>query len=297
MKAIHKEDVERYLTVYNEAFDTQKPFTIEYRLKRYDSVYRWVLNQGKPTYNGSGHFTGYIGTCTDIDDQKKIAEKKDEFISIASHELKTPLTTAKAYVEILGDLIEEEGNEETSMFLNRTKVSLDKLNLLIAQLLDTTKLQNGKMTMNITEFTFEDLLTETTEFIRASHPNYKITITGTAGTTIQADYERLQQVITNLLSNAGKYAPSSKKIEIHVDNSNDELLLSVRDYGIGIHPNYHHNIFEKFFREAEKTINYPGLGVGLYIAAEIIERHHGRIWVESVVGEGSTFYFTIPLKR
>ncbi|TKK66986.1 PAS domain S-box protein [Ilyomonas limi] len=297
MKAIQKEDVERYLTAYNESFDSQQPFTIEYRLKRYDSVYRWVLNQGKPTYDGSSNFTGYIGTCTDIDDQKKIAEKKDEFITIASHELKTPLTTAKAYVQLLEDLLKENGNEEIITFLHKTKVSIEKLNQLIGQLLDTTKLQNGKMTLNITEFNFEDLFIETIDFIRASHPKYNITATGNAGTTIHADYERLQQVITNLLTNAVKYSQSSEKIEIHVGDSNDELLFSVRDHGVGIHPNNQKNIFEKYYREAEKTTHYPGLGVGLFIAAEIIERHHGRIWVESMVGEGSTFYFTIPLKR
>ncbi len=295
IEAIHKEDMERYLTAYNASFDTQKPFTIEYRLKRYDSVYRWVLNQGKPAYDGSGNFTGYIGTCTDIDDQKRIAERKDEFISIASHELKTPLTTLKAYVQLLEDHIEEKGDEQISTFLHKTSSSIDKLHRLIAQLLDTTKLQNGKMILNITEFNFEDLLTETTDFIRAAHPTHNITITGKANITVHADYERLQQVITNLLSNAVKYSQSSKKIEIHIAVNNDELLFSVKDYGIGIHPNNQKNIFERFYREPDKTVHYPGLGVGLFIAAEIIERHQGRIWVESAVGDGSTFYFTIPI--
>lgn len=297
MKAIYNEDVERYLMVYNESFDAQKPFTIEYRLKRYDGVYRWVLNEGKPVYNGSGSFNGYIGTCTDIDDQKKIAEKKDEFISIASHELKTPLTTAKAYLELLEDLLKENGNIEIITFLHKTSISIEKLNLLIAQLLDTTKLQNGKMTLNITEFNFEDLLRETIDFIRASYPKYHISITGNPRTTIQGDYERLQQVITNLLSNAVKYSQSSEEIEIHVADGDDELLFTVKDYGIGIHHNNQKNVFEKFYREVEKTNHYPGLGVGLYIASEIIERHHGRIWLESTVGVGSTFYFAIPLKR
>jgi len=296
VNAMHKDDVENYIKIYNNAFEKREPFTMEYRLKRHDGVFRWIRNRGKPAFSNTGEFSGYIGTATDIDDQKMIDAKKDDFIGFASHELKTPLTTAKIYIQILTDLLKKEGSEKAISYAKSTSVSIEKINKLISELLDVTKLQHGKMILNITAFNFETLLTETVGFIQASSPEYDIAIMGSAAIPIHADYDRLQQVITNLLSNAIKYSPSSKEIEVQVSNKNNQLLFAVTDHGVGIEQNHLVHIFEKFYREEDNSITFPGLGIGLFISAEIVERHNGRIWAESSLGKGSQFYFAIPLK-
>jgi len=297
VNAIHKDDVENYIKTYNEAFDQRESFKVEYRLKGHDGDSRWILHQGKPTYNNAGEFSGYIGTATDIDDQKMIDAKKDDFIGFASHELKTPLTTAKIYVQILNDLLKKEGSEKAILYVKNTSASIEKISILINELLDVTKLEHGKIMLNITEFNFETLLNETMDFVRASSPGYTIVVTGNAGIAIHADYDRLQQVLAKLLSNAIKYSPSSRDIEVQVSNKNNELLFAVKDHGVGIEQKHLLNIFEKFYREEDSAVTFPGLGIGLFISAEIIKQHHGRIWAESSPGQGSQFYFTIPLNN
>jgi len=230
-----------------------------------------------------------------IDDQKMINEKKDDFMMFVSHELKTPLTTAKIYLQLLNDLLKNEGSDKAILYAKNTTTCIEKINNLLIELLDVTKLQHAKMRLNVTAFNLETLLNETINFIQMSSPGSTIRVTGNANISIYADYERLQQVITNLLSNAVKYSPSSNEIEIKVSKTNNELIVAVTDHGIGIQQNHLLNIFEKFYREEYTSISFPGLGVGLFISAEIIKRHNGRIWAESVPGKGSEFYFAIPL--
>jgi two-component system CheB/CheR fusion protein len=297
MNGINKDDIEHCTKTYDEAFDKKQSFRMEYRLKRHDGVFRWILHQGKPTYNTTGEFSGYIGTSTDIDDQKMMDAKKDDFLGFASHELRTPLTTAKIYIEILESLLKKEGSEKAILCAKNTGASIEKINKLVKELLDVTKLQHDRMSLNVTGFNLETLLNETINSMHASFPEYNIALTGKAGNLIHADYDRLQQVLTNLLSNAIKYSPDSKKIEVQVSDKNDELLVAVIDHGVGINQNHLMNIFEKFYREEVGSFTFPGLGVGLFISAEIIKWHNGRIWAESTLGNGSKFYFTIPVNN
>ena len=231
----------------------------------------------------------------EIEFRKQAERKKDEFISIASHELKTPLTSVKGYMQLLGRSIDKGDMEKVKGHLEKAQVQLEKLNELIADLLDISKIESGKLKFNKKYFSLDVLLDNVTDIILQGNPEFKITRKGRAPQEIYADEMRIEQVIINFLTNAIKYAPGTREIEINVGLKGDEVYLGVRDFGIGIEPKQQKHVFDKFYRVEETAIHFQGLGIGLYISAEIIRRHSGQIGVKSTIGEGSEFYFIIPV--
>ena len=169
------------------------------------------------------------------------------------------------------------------------------MNDLISELLDVSKIQNGKLSLNITTFDFNEMMFSAIEGIQYSSPNYSIEISGKIIESVTGDKERLQQVVVNLLSNAVKYSPKANKIIIKMACEKNEIKVSVKDRGIGIRKENLWKIFERYYREEEREIHFQGLGIGLYISYEIIQRHKGKLWAENNGGKGSTFYFTIPI--
>lgn len=231
----------------------------------------------------------------EIEFRKQAERKKDEFISIASHELKTPLTSVKGYMQLLGRSIEKGDLEKVKNHLTKAQVQLEKLNELIADLLDISKIESGKLKFNKKHFIMDHLLDNVTDIIRQSNPEFSIVRKGKAAEEIYADEMRIEQVILNFLTNAIKYAPGTREVQINLNIKDGELYLGVRDYGIGIEPSQQKLVFDKFYRVEETAIHFQGLGIGLYISAEIIRRHGGKIGVKSAIGEGSEFYFIIPV--
>lgn len=230
-------------------------------------------------------------------EQRKAAEaKKDEFISIASHELNTPLTSVKGYLQLAELAIEKDQKENTIKFLDRTKNQLNKLSQLVAELLDASKIASGKLDYNYTSFCFENFIENTIDVIKQTHPDIKIIRQGHAPVGIYGDQGRMEQVLLNYLTNAIKYAPESDTVMVTVEQISDsEVKVSVKDNGIGISAEKQEKLFEKFYRVEETSTKFQGLGMGLYICAEIIKRHNGKYGVISKPGEGSTFYFSIPI--
>ncbi|CAM4187856.1 Signal transduction histidine kinase [Pedobacter westerhofensis] len=231
----------------------------------------------------------------EIEFRKKAERKKDEFISIASHELKTPLTSVKGYVQLLERSVEKGDIPTVKRHLQKAQQQLDKLNELIADLLDISKIESGKLKFNKKNFDLNILLDSIIEIIHQSNPEFRITKTGTVPQEVFADEMRIEQVIVNFLTNAIKYAPGTTEVHIHVAVDGDRVIVSVKDFGIGIQPDQQKNVFDKFYRVEETAIHFQGLGIGLYISAEIIRRHGGTVGVNSIFGEGSEFYFNIPL--
>jgi two-component system sensor histidine kinase/response regulator len=231
----------------------------------------------------------------EIEYRKAAENKKDEFISIASHELKTPLTSVKGYIQLLERSIDKGDMATVKKHLQKAQVQLEKLNQLIADLLDISKIESGKLKFNKELFSMDDLLDNTIEIMRQSEPEFTITRTGRVNQPVFGDENRIEQVIINFLTNAVKYAPGTSEIKIFVKLENDRVYVGVRDYGIGIGPDQQKSVFEKFYRVEETANHFQGLGIGLYISAEIIRRHGGEIGVVSSAGEGSEFFFTIPL--
>jgi len=232
----------------------------------------------------------------EIEFRKQAERKKDEFISIASHELKTPLTSVKGYVQLLERSIDKGDVPTLKKHLLKAQIQLEKLNELITDLLDISKIESGKLKFNKQPFMMDALLDSVTDIIHQSNPEFKIIKTGTVKREICADEMRIEQVIINFLTNAIKYSPGTSEIHIKVEERGEHIYVGVKDFGIGINADQQKNVFEKFYRVEETAIHFQGLGIGLYISAEIIRRHNGEVGVQSIPGEGSEFYFSIPLQ-
>jgi signal transduction histidine kinase/DNA-binding response OmpR family regulator len=270
-----------------------KPLEMEVRVKMRDkNDFRYHLLRVLPVKEAD-NIVKWVGTFTDIEDQKQAVKKKDEFISIASHELKTPLTSIKGYVQLLEQSV--DGSSSAKTYIDRTLNQIKKLNNLVVDLLDISKIESGKLKYNMQEFNCETMLANAIEMMRQTHPDYHIHRRGNANQMIYGDEMRLEQVVLNFLANAVKYSPVNKEILVEVATTKKQLKICIQDHGIGISEDDQENIFKKFYR-VEKTVgNFQGLGIGLYICAEILERHHFEYGVDSKPGEGSSFHFTIPL--
>lgn len=230
----------------------------------------------------------------EIEFRKEAERKKDEFISIASHELKTPLTSVKGYVQLLERSVSKGDTETVKKHLYKAQSQLEKLNSLIADLLDISKIESGKLKFNKQNFAIDTLIENVIEVMHQSNPEFRIEKKGRANCEIFGDEMRIEQVIVNFLTNAIKYAPGTDKIELTVNVNDEQLYLAVKDHGIGMLPEQLNHVFDKFYRVEETSQRFQGLGIGLYISAEIVKRHGGQIGVKSEYGKGSEFYFFIP---
>lgn len=224
-------------------------------------------------------------------------KRKDEFIGIASHELKTPITSIKIYTELLQEQFEKSNNLPQAALMGKLNVQVDRLTNLIKDLLDTTKISEGKLILYPEQFNVNDLIKELAEDLsRISDKHQFIVETGSLN-TIMGDRERISQVVTNFVENAIKYSPQGGKITIATAGCTQGLRVSVKDEGIGIPEDVKHRVFDRFFRVSNPQMQtYPGMGLGLYISSAIIQRHGGTIGVESEEGQGAEFYFTLPYK-
>lgn len=233
----------------------------------------------------------------DITDRREIERRKDDFLSIASHELKTPLTTIKGYVQALERLVPENASDKYKTILGKTAVYIERLNNLIAELLDVSRIQTGNLELHNIVFDFDKMVQETVEAIQSATTSHTLIITGRAGITYTGDESHIIQVLNNLLSNAIKYAPEAKEVKLHISLVSNYIKVSVTDYGMGISHEDQKRVFERFFRVGEIQQRFPGMGIGLYICDQIIKSHGGTLWVESEKGVGSTFSFTLPFKK
>jgi len=231
----------------------------------------------------------------EIEFRKEAERKKDEFISIASHELKTPMTSIKGYIQLLERSLDKNDVETVRTRLYKVQNQIEKLNLLIADLLDISKIESGKLKFNKKYFQFDILVDHILEMMQQSNPQLKIICKNRVSAEIYGDEMRIEQVIINFITNAIKYAPDSEEIHISAEIKGDNVHFSVRDFGIGISADHQQKIFEKFYRIEESSERFQGLGIGLYICQEIIDRHQGKIGAQSMPDQGSLFYFQLPL--
>jgi two-component system CheB/CheR fusion protein len=277
-------------------------FDIEFRTIPINERIKWLKAKGRAYFNDEGISNRFIGTLLDITMQKLIDEatrellnKKDEFISIASHELKTPITSLKAALQMIERItLQNEEMKPARVFVQKGIKQVDKLIELIKDLLDVTKIQAGKLALQKTTFKLNELISECCEDLHIQSSKHKLVIEGGAGISIYADRNRLEQVIVNLISNAIKYSPGGEKVIITVTQLDHGIKIAVTDFGIGIAKEKQEFLFDRFYRVDETSQKYAGLGLGLYISSEIVRRHHGHINIESETGKGATFWFTIP---
>jgi len=230
----------------------------------------------------------------DITERKEIERRKDDFLSIASHELKTPLTTIKGYMQILERNVPEEASDKYNNTLDKVIKQVDRLNNLISELLNVSRIQTGNIELHESSFDFDKMVKEVIDGFQASAHHHKIILKGKTDTTVMADESHIIQVLTNLLSNAMKYGPESEIIEVTISNVSEFVKVSVKDSGVGMSAEDKKKVFERFYRSNDIQKNFPGMGIGLYICDQIIKNHQGTLWVESEKGKGATFSFTLP---
>jgi PAS domain S-box-containing protein len=227
---------------------------------------------------------------------KLLEEKKDEFISVAGHELKTPITTIKAYTQITLAIC-KDCPEDVLKYLNKVDQYANKLTFLLNELLDVSKIHLGKLPLFKIETDIHVFLLEVLDSIQHITHDHRIILEQNAAATTSIDPIRLEQVIINLVNNSAKYSPGKDKIVVRSTIGNGEIIISITDYGIGISHENLDEIFNRFYRVDKMSTQFSGFGIGLFISSEIIKQHGGRIWVESIEGKGSTFYFTLPFKN
>ncbi|MHA4895216.1 PAS domain S-box protein [Pedobacter sp. PWIIR3] len=293
INAIVAEDQQRVMATYLEAISQKQPFEAEFRIEGNPGKNRWYCASGKPQLDSEHHFNGFVGSCTDITSQKDLQQQKDDFIGIASHELKTPITSLKASVQLLNRLGIQPNNPVVPKLMEQAVRSVDRVSTLIEDLLNVTKLQHKELALKKTTFRIAELLATIASPIALSSGQH-IEITGDVLAEVHADEQRIDQVVTNLLSNSIKYAPDSTLITVEVSKGENQVKVSVIDQGPGIPDDQIKNLFERFYRVDHMSQQVSGLGLGLYISAEIIQRHNGEIGVDSELGKGSTFWFTLP---
>ncbi|MGY3055677.1 PAS domain S-box-containing protein [Pedobacter sp. UYEF25] len=233
----------------------------------------------------------------DVTERTEIERRKDDFLSVASHELKTPLTTVKGYMQIIQRMAPENSSEKFKSMIAKTDLYVNRLNNLINELLDVSKIQTGNLALYKSVSNFDKIIEEAIEGMRVAHPNHHISLKGATQVALNMDESHVTQVINNLISNGIKYAPDSSEIRVEISRVGSFVKTSITDYGMGISVEDQKKIFDRFFRALDIQKNFPGMGVGLYICAEIIKNHGGTLWVESEPGEGSTFSFTLSIEN
>ena len=226
---------------------------------------------------------------------EELIVKKDEFMSIASHELKTPITSLKASLQVVERMVDKnEVLEPVIPFVQKASKQVNKLTEIIHDLLDVTRMQAGKLELVKTDFNLTEIIKECADQCQSEDNRHEIQIDADPVLIVHADRNRLDQVINNFLTNAIKYSPGGELVSIRAEKlENGAVKVDVTDHGIGIPDDKLENIFDRFYRVENTSKNYSGIGLGLYISSQIIKRHNGQIGVNSTLGEGSTFWFTV----
>lgn len=225
-------------------------------------------------------------------------EKKNEFISVVSHELKTPLTSIMAFTKLAINASATEASGKVQRYLEKIDHQVYKLHILIQQLLDISKIESGKLGYNMQNLDWNAYMTEMMPILEHLVLSHRLSwIPCPQGVIVSMDILRIEQVLTNLVGNAAKYSDPDTNIDINCSSNADALTVCVRDQGIGISKQNIHRIFDKYFREEGVTDKYSGFGMGLYISSGIIREHKGLIWAEKNKEAGSSFYFTLPVSK
>ncbi|MEB0260255.1 MULTISPECIES: PAS domain-containing protein [unclassified Mucilaginibacter] len=298
LKLIAPAYVDKVKNAIQQSMETNQSFDVEYIINPADgSKPRWLKSTGKAYYDDDNKPKSVAGIMIDITESKAYDQQKDDFISIASHELKTPVTSLKAALQLMDRMKEKDSLSPQMMakLIEQSNRSMDKISTLIEDLLNLSRMNEGQLRLEKSTFTIADLLNQCCNHVRVAGKHELIT-RGDEKLKVNADEHRIDQVIVNMVNNAVKYAPNSKLIILSIEKQGKMAKISVKDTGPGIAPEKLSRLFERYYRTDASGYQNSGLGLGLYISAEIVRKHGGEIGVDSELGKGSTFWFTLPLK-
>lgn len=312
LSLIHPDDRQASILLWREALEMHIPLTMEYRLHRADGVYREVMGYGLPYYDKNGRFMGYIGTLLDVTDQKEMQRQREAFVNMTAHELKTPLTAMQGNVQLTerrlrrlrGQIdpqqsIQLKQIDEIQGSLARSEDQMRLLNRLVNDMLDISRLQSNTLALHPKPYELGKLVREMVQDQQNSSPQRKFTLDlPEQQVMVHIDRDRIGQVIGNYLTNAVKYAPEDKAINVGLSLHGETARVWVADQGPGLTIDQQEHIWELYYRVPGMSLR-PGMGIslglGLHICRRLIERHQGRVGVESAPGQGARFWFTLPL--
>lgn len=298
IKMMHSDDVKTVVQRWQMSVETGNPYQTEFRMLDKHGSYRWWLVRALALKDADDKIVKWYGTNTDITDQKELERQKDNFLAVASHELKTPVTSIKAYAQVLEMMLNRAGDTKNAVLMSKMDSQINRLTSLIGDLLDVTKINSGRLEFDNVPFDFNQMMSEIIEDMQLTSGKHQIKHQLSFKRMVTGDRERIAQVVINLITNAIKYSPNANRIIIYTEDHDTEVQLCVQDFGIGLTRDKMDRVFEQFYRvSGTKEHTFPGLGLGLYISSEIIKQLGGKIWVNSVIEKGSTFCFSIPLNR
>ena len=295
-KQVNADDMENIVVkAFHEALITGN-YSYEVRIYWPDKSLHWIKTQGIVIRDENKNPVRMLGTILDITESKRDEIRKNDFIAMASHELKTPLTSIKAYIQLLSKKLAASNDAFVTNALLKAGYQINKMTDLIHGFLDLSKLESGKLQLKLQHFDMNELINEAIAEVGPINAGHVIIFEREETIIVNADKHKIEQVINNFLSNAIKYSDKGSRIYVSSKKIDGNVQVAVNDEGIGIKRRDQEKLFQRFYRvESEKMKNISGFGIGLYLASEIIQRHKGKIWVDSEDAKGSTFYFSLPL--
>ena len=303
LPGIHPDDRER-IDLHMKEFTmveqrSNGTFDVEYRTQSpLDGRIRWIRSKGKVYFNAEHTPQRFIGTVIDITEQREAEMSKSDFVSIASHELKTPLTTIKAQVQLLLRRGKQYPDDFSTNSLQRVNRQIDNMTTIINNFLNNNRLLEGKIQLQLSQFNLHELLTELVTDHVEILSQHTLVLQEYDEVIVNADRSKISQVIENMLTNAAKYAAAGTMISISCKTKTNEVEISISDQGVGIPLSEQHKIFERFYRVENPLVkNSSGFGLGLYLVSEILRYHKSEIKVDSEPGKGSRFYFSLPIVK
>lgn len=296
---MHPEDIELFTQKMEVAAQQKQPLVMEMRFKNTKGEYIWHLHSISPIVDESGEITMWVGSTTNIQNLKEEEQRKADFVSMLSHELKTPVTSIKGYIQLMQREVKNQSiaKEKLSASLDRVDRLVIQLTNLVSDMLDLSRIETNRLDLIKNPVNINALITEVIGDFALTNPTNKITFEQQENFTLSADRDKIAQVLINLISNAIKYSPAGSEVSVKLDCSDkNNVKISITDKGIGIDEKEHEKIFYRFYRvDGKVEQHFSGFGIGLYLAHSIVQRHGGSFSVNSKLGQGSTFGFTLPV--
>jgi two-component system phosphate regulon sensor histidine kinase PhoR len=270
---------------------------MEYRLRRSDGEYRWMVDVGRPFDDLDGNFAGYIGALYDVTDRKRTEQMREEYVHAISHDLRAPLTIILGQAQVLqraAARLSSAGLEKRSA--EAIVTSARRMRAMIQDLVDAARIETGQLKIDARPLDMRAFLLDLRERMSEVGGAERISVAAPESLPpVLADADRLERILMNLLTNALKYSAPGTPVTVSVTLRDRELVTAVSDQGSGIPPDELRRLFERYYRARAGRERKEGLGLGLYITKGLVEAHGGHIWVESELGRGSTFYFSLPI--
>lgn len=301
-RLLHPDDKKEFENNWKRSLESGLDFEMEIRILSKNGNYKWHLSRAEAVKDENGAIKMWISTHTQIHKLKEEEKKKEDFLKMVSHELKTPVTSIKGYVQLLLSLLKNRNGGDISSLplqpsLERIDHQIVRLTRLIAEMLDLSRLEENKLELQKTTFNINDLVDQTVQDINYTNTQHNIEVIHDYHCEVYADKDRIGQVLINFITNAIKYSPESRDVKVSIRREKEKFVeVAVRDRGIGIEKANQKKIFRRFYRiggKSEET--YAGFGIGLYLANEIIQRHKGYIKVNSEIGKGSEFSMVLSV--